>query len=170
MTTSTTTVLTVNGSRREVSAEPDTPLLWVLREDLALPGTKFGCGIGMCGACTVHVDGAAMRSCQVPLASLEEGAQIVTIEGLPGEGVPGTADEPGERGLHPVQDAWLEAQVPQCGYCQPGMIMAAAALLRENPTIDAETVRASITNICRCGTYPRVAEAVAAAARALGQS
>lgn len=145
------TELTVNGQPRSVDADADTPLLWVLRDDLGLPGTKFGCGAGLCGACTVHLDGEAVRSCQVPLG--EVGARKVsTIEAL------------GEGGLHPVQAAWIAEQVPQCGYCQSGMVMAAAALLKANPHPTAPEIRAAITNICRCGTYPRIVEAIHKAA------
>jgi aerobic-type carbon monoxide dehydrogenase small subunit (CoxS/CutS family) len=144
--------LTVNGEARQFEAEADTPLLWVLREDAALTGTKFGCGIGMCGACTVHVDGQAVRSCIMPI-SLMAGKDVVTIEGL--------ADP--AQGLHPVQQAWAQQQVPQCGYCQPGMIMAAAALLKDIPDPSDEQIAASITNICRCGTYPRITAAIRAA-------
>ena len=143
--------LRVNGRAFEVAAEADTPLLWVLRDTIGLTGTKYGCGAGLCGACTVHVDGVATRSCQVPLGSLKD-ANITTIEGL-------SAD-----GSHPVQRAWIAAQVPQCGYCQSGMIMAAVALLRDKPRPNAADIAAAMTNICRCGTYPRVAQAIALAA------
>lgn len=149
--------LNVNGDARKCDAEADTPLLWVLREDLGLRGTKFGCGAGLCGACTVHVDGVAMRSCQVALNDVA-GKAIRTIEGLAGQG--------NGAPLHAVQAAWVAEQVPQCGYCQPGMIMATAALLAANPHPSEEDVRAGITNICRCGTYPRVVKAVLRAAAA----
>ena len=148
--------LNVNGRLRECEAEADTPLLWVLREDLELRGTKFGCGAGLCGACTVHVEGAAMRSCQVALSDVA-GKSIRTIEGLPGD----KPDAP----LHAVQAAWVAEQVPQCGYCQPGMIMATAALLGANPHPTEKDIRAGITNICRCGTYPRIVQAVLRAAK-----
>lgn len=144
--------LMVNGVAREVEADPETPLLWVLREELGLTGTKYGCGVGACGACTVHLDGRALRSCLLPLAAAE-GAAVVTIEGL--------AD--GE-GPHPLQRAWIDQQVPQCGYCQSGMIMAAAALLRERPSPTEAEVSAAVTNLCRCGTYPRIRRAIRAAA------
>jgi len=146
------TKLTVNGQTREVDAAPDTPLLWVLREDLGLPGTKYGCGVGLCGACTVHVDGEAVRSCQLPLAELGTRA-VTTIEALAPAGGP----------LHPVQAAWVAEQVPQCGYCQPGMIMAVAALLKATPHPTEEDIRAQVSNICRCGTYPRLMGAIAKA-------
>jgi isoquinoline 1-oxidoreductase subunit alpha len=152
--------LTVNGAERDCPADPDTPLLWTLREDLGLTGTKFGCGVGACGACTVHVDGEAVRSCQMPISEVGAGSKVTTIEALS----PAQADK-----LHPVQQAWVEAQVPQCGYCQPGMIMAVAALLARDPDPSETSIREQITNICRCGTYPRIVAAVrqaAAAARA----
>lgn len=152
--------LIVNGAERDCPADPDTPLLWALREDLGLTGTKFGCGVGACGACTVHVDGEAVRSCQMPISEVGAGSKVTTIEALS----PAQADK-----LHPVQQAWIEAQVPQCGYCQPGMIMAVAALLARDPDPSEATIREQITNICRCGTYPRIVAAVrqaAAAARA----
>lgn len=136
--------LTVNGRTVEVEADGSTPLLWVLREDLGLTGTKYGCGIAQCGACTVHINGEAQRSCVVPLDSVAAGDKIVTIEGL------------SEDGSHPVQKAWLELDVPQCGYCQTGMIMAAAALLASKPKPTDADIDAEITNICRCGTYRRV--------------
>ncbi len=148
--------LNVNGTARTVEVDEDTPLLWVLRESLGLTGTKFGCGVAACGACTVHVDGAAVRSCSVPAASVRERA-ITTIEGLAAGGA-----------LHPVQRAWIERQVPQCGYCQSGMIMAAAALLARNPQPSDAQIDAEITNLCRCGTYARVRRAIRAAADASG--
>jgi isoquinoline 1-oxidoreductase subunit alpha len=146
--------LTVNGKTHQVDVDPDTPLLWVLRDTLGLAGTKYGCGIAQCGACTVHVDGAATRSCSVPVSALE-GSQITTIEGLSPNG-----------GLHPVQRAWIAHDVPQCGYCQSGMIMAVAALLKENPQPSDADIDAAITNICRCGTYARIRTAIHAAAQA----
>jgi isoquinoline 1-oxidoreductase alpha subunit len=136
--------LNVNGKTVEVDADGATPLLWVLRENLELTGTKYGCGVALCGACTVHVNGAAQRSCALPLESVAETDKIVTIEGL-------SAD-----GSHPVQRAWAQLDVPQCGYCQAGMIMASAALLAENPKPTDADIDAAITNICRCGTYRRV--------------
>ncbi|ACA17457.1 (2Fe-2S)-binding domain protein [Methylobacterium sp. 4-46] len=144
--------LTVNGSVREVDAEPDTPLLWVLREQVGLTGTKYGCGIAQCGACTVHIDGQAVRSCSVPVSSLGESQRIVTIEGL-------SPDR-----SHPVQKAWAALDVPQCGFCQSGMIMASAALLAQNPRPSDEEIRREITNICRCGTYNRVLAGIRLAA------
>jgi len=142
----------VNGEPRHVNAEPSMPLLWVLRDLLKLNGTKFGCGAGLCGACTVHVNGRAVRACQTPLSAVG-GARVVTIEGL------------GRRELHPVQIAWLEHNVPQCGYCQPGQIMQAAALLAQTPhPSDAEIDAAMSGNLCRCGTYPRIRAAIRAAA------
>lgn len=146
------TELTVNGVVREFVAEEDTPLLWVLREQLGLTGTKFGCGIAQCGACTVHIDGVATRSCTRAAASVDPAAKIVTIEGL------------SPNGSHPVQKAWVALDVPQCGYCQSGMIMAAAALLRSQPNpTDADID--TITNICRCGTYNRVRAAIKVVAK-----
>ena len=141
--------ITVNGERKTVDVEGDMPLLWVLRDELGLKGTKFGCGVASCGACTVHVDGVALRTCTLPVEAVD-GASIKTIEGL-GEG---------DGALHPVQAAWIEKQVPQCGYCQSGMIMAMAALLEENPSPTKEDVDLTITNVCRCGTYQRVRDAV----------
>jgi isoquinoline 1-oxidoreductase alpha subunit len=148
----TAITLTVNGQACPFTVEDNTPLLWALRDDLGLVGTKFGCGAGLCGACTVHIDGEAMRACQVP-ATMAQGRKITTIEGL---GQTNT--------LHAVQAAWVAAQVPQCGYCQPGMIMAVAAFLKANPKPDAAAIRAGITNLCRCGTYPRIVDAVLEAA------
>ncbi|MCW5772439.1 MAG: (2Fe-2S)-binding protein [Rhodospirillaceae bacterium] len=146
--------LTVNGRSVDVDAEPDTPLLWVLRDSLGLTGTKYGCGISLCGACTVHVDGAVARSCTISLQDAE-GKAITTIEGL------APAD-----GLHKVQAAWIAEQVPQCGYCQVGMMMAVAALLKEKPKPSDADIDAAITNICRCGTYARVRKAIHRAAEA----
>jgi isoquinoline 1-oxidoreductase alpha subunit len=146
--------MTVNGKSLEVNANPSTPLLWVIREQAGLTGTKYGCGIAQCGACTVHLDGAAIRSCVVPLAAAD-GKQVTTIEGLAAGGT-----------LHKVQAAWLEFQVPQCGYCQSGMIMAAAALLKDKPKPTDADIDAGITNICRCGTFQQVREAIHAAAKA----
>ena len=145
--------LKVNGAVHRVEAEPDTPLLWVLREELGFTGVKFGCGAAACGACTVHLNGAPTRACSVPLEAAE-GADIVTIEGLPAAaGLPqGT--------LHPVQRAWIAQQVPQCGYCQSGMIMAAVALLKQTPKPSDADIDAAMTNLCRCGTYPRVRRAI----------
>ncbi|WP_037493619.1 (2Fe-2S)-binding protein [Sneathiella glossodoripedis] len=139
--------LNINGKEIQIDAEEDTPLLWVLRDNLDLTGTKFGCGIAACGACTVHVDGTAMRSCSVPISMVAE-SKITTIEGL--TGTVGNA----------VQRAWIEEQVPQCGYCQPGMIMAVSALLKETPSPTDEDIDDAITNICRCGTYPRIRKAI----------
>ena len=147
-------ILTVNGDLRSVDVEPDTPLLWVLRDTLGLTGTKFGCGISACGACTVHLNGRAVRSCTFPVSSAD-GADVRTIEGLANGGV-----------LHAVQQAWIDHQVPQCGYCQSGMIMAVTALLTDRPApTDAEIDR-TITNICRCGTFVRVRRAIHAVAAA----
>ena len=143
---------TVNGQPVQYQMDPQTPLLWALRDASNLTGTKYGCGSGDCGACTVHIDGNAVRSCQVTLAQLE-GRFVTTIEGL-------SSDR-----SHPVQQAWVADQVPQCGYCQSGIIMAAAALLERNPEPSDSDIDAAITNICRCGTYPRVREAIRRAAR-----
>jgi isoquinoline 1-oxidoreductase subunit alpha len=146
--------LTINGRTQEVDVDPDTPLLWVLRDTLGLTGTKFGCGIAQCGACTVHVDGVATRSCSVPVSAVESN-QIVTIEGLSTNG-----------SMHPVQKAWIAHDVPQCGYCQSGMIMAVAAFLKDNPQPSDADIDAAITNICRCGTYNRIRSAIHTAAQA----
>jgi len=143
----------VNGTERRVEVDPETPLLWVLRDTLGLTGTKFGCGIAACGACTVHVDGAAIRSCVTPVEAVA-GSEVTTIEGLSPD-----------RG-HAVQVAWIAEQVPQCGYCQSGMIMAAAALLSDTPRPSDAEIDAAVTNICRCGTYARVRRAIHRAARA----
>jgi isoquinoline 1-oxidoreductase alpha subunit len=142
----------VNGEPRRVEADADTPLLWVLREQLALTGTKFGCGIAACGACTVHVNGAPVRSCSVPLSAIE-GQHVTTIEGL-------APRDAGDGARHAVQAAWIAQQVPQCGYCQSGMIMAVAALLAKNAAPTDAEIDAAITNICRCGTYERVRRAI----------
>jgi isoquinoline 1-oxidoreductase alpha subunit len=139
--------LNVNGRVQSVDVEPEMPLLWALRDELKLAGTKYGCGIAQCGACTVHVDGQAVRSCVTPVGSVE-GKKVVTIEGL------------GDRGMHRVQKAWIEHEVPQCGYCQTGMIMAATALLAKNPKPSDADIDASMSNICRCGTYARVRKAI----------
>jgi isoquinoline 1-oxidoreductase alpha subunit len=147
------TTLTINGQTLTVDADPDTPLLWVIREQAGLTGTKYGCGIAACGACTVHVDGMAVRSCSFPLSEAG-GRKITTIEGL-------SRDR-----SHPVQKAWIAEQVPQCGYCQSGMIMAAAALIAEKPHPTDADIDAAITNICRCGTYQRIRRAIHAAANA----
>ena len=146
--------LMVNGKPHDIEVDPTTPLLWVLREQVGLTGTKYGCGIAQCGACTVHIDDTAIRSCSLPISEAE-GKQITTIEGLAQNGV-----------LHPVQKAWLEHDVPQCGYCQSGMIMAAAALLKEKPRPTDADIDATITNICRCGTFQQVRAAIHAAATA----
>ena len=146
--------LNINGQRNQIDVEPDTPLLWVLRDTIGLTGTKYGCGIAQCGACTVHLDGMAVRSCSVPI-SLAEGKQITTIEGLAQNGT-----------LHKVQKAWIEHDVPQCGYCQSGMIMAVAALLKDKPKPTDADINNEITNICRCGTFQQVREAIHTAASA----
>lgn len=146
--------LIVNGTPREVDVEPDMPLLWLLRDELGLTGTKYGCGIAACGACTVHLDGLAVRSCQVRAAEVE-GAEVVTIEGL------GTAEAP-----HPVQAAWIAEQVAQCGYCQSGQIMQAASLLAGNPQPTDDEIDAAMSgNLCRCATYPRIRAAIRRATR-----
>ena len=145
--------LNVNGKVREFEADPDTPLLWVLREQLGLTGTKYGCGVAQCGACTVHIDGVATRSCIRPASTVSSTEKIVTIEGL------------SPNGSHPVQKAWVALDVPQCGYCQSGMIMAAAALLKETRNPSDAQINESITNICRCGTYNRVRAAIKVAAQ-----
>ena len=145
--------LNVNGATREIDVEPDAPLLWVLRDELGLTGTKFGCGVAQCGACTVHLNGEAKRSCVIPVGAVAD-MQIVTIEGL------------SAHGPTPVQKTWVEYQVPQCGYCQSGMIMAVSALLAKNPSPTDDELKTEITNICRCGTYPRIRAAVRALAAA----
>jgi len=146
--------LTINGKSMEVTVDPSTPLLWAIREQVGLTGTKYGCGIAQCGACTIHLDGMAVRSCVVPVAAAE-GKQVTTIEGLAANGV-----------LTKVQQAWLEYEVPQCGYCQAGMIMAVAALLKDKPKPTDADIDAGITNICRCGTFQQAREAIHAAAKA----
>jgi isoquinoline 1-oxidoreductase alpha subunit len=140
--------VTVNGQVRTLDVDPDTPLLWAIRDTLGLTGTKFGCGIAACGACTVHINGKAERSCSIPVASAD-GASVTTIEGLATGGV-----------LNAVQQAWLDQQVPQCGYCQSGMIMAVSALLAEKPHATDQEIDSTITNICRCGTFARVRKAI----------
>ena len=146
-------ILVINGKSQNVDVEPETPLLWVLRDTLSLTGTKYGCGMGLCGACTVHLDGVAVRSCQTPVKSV--GAKkITTIEGL------------GNGGLHPVQKAWIAEQVPQCGYCQSGQIMQAVSLLHDKPHPTLDEINAGMAgNICRCGTYQRIRRAIQRAAR-----
>ena len=146
--------LNVNGKDRDFDAEPDTPLLWVLREQLGLTGTKYGCGIAQCGACTVHIDGEPVRSCVRPVSTVGAGEKITTIEGLSPDG------------SHPVQKAWAALDVPQCGYCQSGMIMAAAALLKDKPRPTDADIDQAMTNICRCGTYNRVRDGIKLAAKA----
>ncbi len=149
--------LTINGQTHDVDADPETPLLWVLRDHLGMTGTKFGCGKALCGACTVHVDGAPTRSCSLPLAALA-GKSIATIEGL-------SSDR-----SHPVQRAWIELDVPQCGYCQSGQIMSAVALLKRTPNpTDAEIDAAMAGNICRCGTYSRIRDAIHRAAQSMNR-
>jgi len=146
--------LTINGQSHNVDVEPDTPLLWAIRENVGLTGTKYGCGVAQCGSCTVHVDGVPMRSCSLPV-SAAAGKRITTIEGLAENGV-----------LHKVQKAWLDHEVPQCGYCQSGMIMAVAALLKDKPKPTDADINDAITNICRCGTFQQVRAAIHAAANA----
>jgi isoquinoline 1-oxidoreductase subunit alpha len=144
--------LNINGTNRELDVEPDTPLLWALREQAGLTGTKYGCGVAQCGSCSVHINGEVKRSCSVPVGSLKDSDRIVTIEGL----APGASS--------PVQKAWAEVDVPQCGYCQSGQIMAASALLAKNPSPSDADIDAAMTNICRCGTYQRIRSAVHRAA------
>jgi isoquinoline 1-oxidoreductase alpha subunit len=144
--------LKVNGKLVNIDVDESTPLLWALREQLGLTGTKYGCGIGLCGSCTVHVDGKAMRSCTIPISTLNASQEILTIEGLSSDN------------SHPLQQAWKELDVPQCGYCQPGMIMSAAALLNDNPDPSDDDINANITNICRCGTFNQVRQGIHLAA------
>lgn len=139
--------INVNGKQHQVDADADTPLLWVLRDHLNMTGTKFGCGVGICGACSVHIDGVVMRSCVLPVAALAD-KNVTTIENL------------GDNKQHALQEAWIEMQVPQCGYCQSGMLMAAASLLAQNPQPTDEDIDSAITNKCRCGTYPRIRAAI----------
>ena len=146
------TKLILNGKETEIRTDADTPLLWALRDELGLTGTKYGCGIGACGACTVHVDGRPARSCRTPVAAVA-GKTVTTIEGL------------GENGLHPVQQAWIDENVPQCGYCQSGQLMSAAALLATNPKPSDKDIDVAMAgNLCRCGTYPRIRKAIHVAA------
>lgn len=145
--------LTVNGKKVKIDVEPDMPLLWVIRDFVGLKGTKYGCGMAQCGACTIHVDGQPTRSCQMPVSSLSKSAKITTIEGI------------GEKQLHAVQQAWIEEQVPQCGYCQSGQIMSAVSLLKTNPTpTDADIDTFMSGNLCRCGTYDRIRKGIHRAA------
>jgi isoquinoline 1-oxidoreductase alpha subunit len=146
------TKLTINGRNREVQVEGDTPLLWVIREQIGLTGTKYGCGVAQCGACSVHINGEVKRSCSIPISSLKPTDKIVTIEGL------------SRNASHPVQKAWAALDVPQCGYCQSGQIMAAAALLRKKPKPTDKEIDEAMTNVCRCGTYQRIREAIHMAA------
>jgi len=146
--------LNINGQVHNVQVEPETPLLWVIREQVGLTGTKYGCGIAQCGACSVHINGDVMRSCSIPVGDIKANDKIVTIEGL------------SDTSSHPVQKAWAAIDVPQCGYCQSGMIMAVAALLKETPRPTDQEIDEVITNICRCGTFQQVREAIHAAAKA----
>ncbi len=150
------TALNVNGQSLDVDAEADTPLLWVIRDHLNMTGTKFGCGVAACGACTVLLDGQPIRSCVLPLSAASSGQAITTIEGLSTDGAP-----------HPVQQAWIDHQVPQCGYCQSGMILATVALLNSNARPSDDEINSTVTNVCRCGTYPRVRKAIHALADAI---
>ena len=155
--------LTVNGEAHEVDVEDNMPLLWVLRDELGMTGTKYGCGIAQCGACTVHMNGMAVRSCQLPVSAVQ--GEITTIEGLSDNGAADQAAD--EATLHRVQQAWIEHQVPQCGYCQSGQIMAAASLLRMNPNPSDDDIDATMSgNLCRCGTYTRIRAAIHSAAKA----
>jgi isoquinoline 1-oxidoreductase alpha subunit len=146
--------LTINGRLLDLDAPPETPLLWAIREHVGLTGTKYGCGVGQCGSCTVHIDGEAVRSCSITVGSLKADQKIVTIEGLSPDA------------SHPIQKAWLQLEVPQCGYCQSGMIMAAAALIAKTPKPTDSDIDAAMTNICRCGTYNRVRAGIKLAANA----
>ena len=145
--------LTINNKPASLEVDPDMPLLWVIRDEAHLKGTKFGCGRAMCGACSVHVNGELVRSCSYP-AKMADGKKITTIEGL----------SPDENHLHPIQQAWMDIEVPQCGYCQPGFMMAAAKLLEEIPNPTEDDIKTNISNICRCGTHPRIIKAIQAAA------
>lgn len=145
--------LTINNKPTSLEVDPDMPLLWVIRDEAHLKGTKFGCGRAMCGACSVHINGELVRSCSYP-AKMADGKKIITIEGL----------SPDENHLHPIQQAWMDIQVPQCGYCQPGFMMAAAKLLEEIPNPTEDDIKTNISNICRCGTHPRIIKAIQAAA------
>ena len=140
--------LKINGKRVDIDVDDSTPLLWVLREQLGLTGTKYSCGIGICGSCTVHIDGEAVRSCIVPVSAVDSSQEVVTIEGLSSDN------------SHPLQQAWKQLDVPQCGYCQPGMIMTAAALLKNNPDPSDDDIDAEVSNICRCGTFNRVRQGI----------
>ena len=144
--------LNINGETRDVQVEPDTPLLWVIREQVGLTGTKYGCGVAQCGACSVHINGKVMRSCSIPVSAVEPTDRIVTIEGISPDS------------SHPIQKAWLALDVPQCGYCQSGQVMAAAALLKAKPNPTDKDIDEAMTNICRCGTYQRIRAAVHQAA------
>lgn len=149
----------INGKPTSIDVDPSMPLLWVVRDELKLTATKFGCGMAMCGACTLHIDGEAVRSCSVPVETIA-GKDITTLEGL----------SESEANLHPIQQAWMEEQVPQCGYCQSGFMMAAAKLLKENPNPTDDDIKNGITNICRCGTHPRIIKAIKRAAETNNQN
>ncbi len=149
----------LNGKPTSIDVDPAMPLLWVVRDELKLTATKFGCGMAMCGACTLHIDGEAIRSCSVPVESIA-GKNIITLEGL----------SESEANLHPIQQAWMEEQVPQCGYCQSGFMMAAAKLIKENPNPTDDDIKNGITNICRCGTHPRIIKAIKRAAEINNQN
>ncbi|MFN3488945.1 MAG: (2Fe-2S)-binding protein [Emticicia sp.] len=148
----------INGKPTSTDVDPATPLLWVVRDELKLTATKFGCGMAMCGACTLHIDGEAVRSCSVPVETIA-GKDVITLEGL----------SENEANLHPIQQAWMEEQVPQCGYCQSGFMMAAAKLLKDNPNPSDDDIKNGITNICRCGTHPRIIKAIKRAAEISNQ-
>lgn len=149
----------INGKPTSIDVDPSMPLLWVVRDELKLTATKFGCGMAMCGACTLHIDGEAVRSCSVPVETIA-GKNITTLEGL----------SESEANLHPIQQAWMEEQVPQCGYCQSGFMMAAAKLIKENPNPSDDDIKNGITNICRCGTHPRIIKAIKRAAEINNQN